>query len=316
MILADQIRKYVLNSIIEPARRAGNETVTVRAGDVHSAMGLKNRLPAVCAALGATKFVSYAQVRIVKQSGPINGSNTKWVFELGKPPSDRRQTPPTPYQKTAPINLSARVEQPATEGPTGLSIGASGIDFQRLFAGFFRQVAEKRVEVYNEFSLQHELGIWLRANLPKVWKVQFERNVSFFGLASSTLVKREIDITLFDEQKRVKHAFELKYPRNGQHPEQMFSFCKDIAFLEQLCQKGFSENYFITVADDPLFYQGDGTSGIYQYFRGGVPIQGVITKPTGARDECVTLAYQYLIQWFPVHETMKCAIVRVQRSQV
>ncbi len=27
---------------------------------------------------------------------------------------------------------------------------------------------------------------------------------------------------------------ELKYPRNGQHPEQMFSFCKEIAFVEEL----------------------------------------------------------------------------------
>ncbi len=44
-------------------------------------------------------------------------------------------------------------------------------------------------------------------------------------------------------------ALELKYPRNGQVPESMFSFCKDIAFLEQLGLSGFQSAYVLTVAD-------------------------------------------------------------------
>lgn len=36
--------------------------------------------------------------------------------------------------------------------------------------------------VYNEFSLQHELGIFLREKLKKEhFKVEFERNVKFFS---------------------------------------------------------------------------------------------------------------------------------------
>ena len=33
--------------------------------------------------------------------------------------------------------------------------------------------------IYNEFSLQHELGFYLREEL-KSFKVEFERNVKFF----------------------------------------------------------------------------------------------------------------------------------------
>ena len=35
-------------------------------------------------------------------------------------------------------------------------------------------------DIYNEFSLQHELGIFLREKL-KTFKVEFERNVKFFS---------------------------------------------------------------------------------------------------------------------------------------
>lgn len=49
-------------------------------------------------------------------------------------------------------------------------------DFKKLFCSFFKEFKED--EVYNEFSLQHELGIYLRENLQKHgnFKVQFEKN--------------------------------------------------------------------------------------------------------------------------------------------
>ena len=51
-----------------------------------------------------------------------------------------------------------------------------------LIAGFFRLVASGTVEIYNEFSLQHELGIHLRSSISSTYKVQFERPVGFFRL--------------------------------------------------------------------------------------------------------------------------------------
>jgi hypothetical protein len=42
-------------------------------------------------------------------------------------------------------------------------------------------------------------------------------------------------------------------------------------------------------ADDQAFYQSGLQTGIYSYFRGGVPLTGTITKPTGRKDQVVSL---------------------------
>jgi hypothetical protein len=64
-------------------------------------------------------------------------------------------------------------------------------------------------------------------------KIQFERNVLSLFQQTSHFIKKEIDVCVYSQDRTQKHsAFELKFPRNGQYPEQMFSFCKDIAFAE------------------------------------------------------------------------------------
>ena len=80
MILADQIRQYVLNHYVTPAKTAGNSQVTVRAGDVHQAMGLANLMPDVCSSLDAHKFLAYAGVTLISRSGPRQGANALWIF--------------------------------------------------------------------------------------------------------------------------------------------------------------------------------------------------------------------------------------------
>ena len=107
-----------------------------------------------------------------------------------------------------------------------------------LVHDFFKSVITKNIDIYNEFSLQHELGIFLREALP-TYKVQFERNVSYFTNDNKT-IKKEIDIAVFSEDKAEKYAIELKCPLNGQYPEQMYSFVKDIKFMEQLKERGFT----------------------------------------------------------------------------
>lgn len=82
MGLADEIREYVLTAYIIPARRRGESTVTVRAGDVHREMGLKDRMPSVASALGATMFEPHARVRLVRREGPHQGSNLRLTFEV------------------------------------------------------------------------------------------------------------------------------------------------------------------------------------------------------------------------------------------
>lgn len=177
-----------------------------------------------------------------------------------------------------------------------------------LIAPFIESVTTGRIDVYNEFSLQHELGIFLRGRLPKD-KVQFERNVSFFFPGKSSFTKREIDIVVFSpDRKELKWGIELKYPRNGQHPEQMFSFCKDVAFVEELKAAGFSQTGLLIFADDHLFWRGP-TEGIYGFFRGGRPLQGQIQKPTGKRDDQVTVCGTYTVKWEAISDGLKFAAI-------
>jgi hypothetical protein len=138
------------------------------------------------------------------------------------------------------------------------------LDLNKLLLDFFTDVREKNIELYNEFSLQHELGIYLRNVLPE-YKVQFERNILFFTSDNKT-IKKEIDLSIFSEDKREKYAIELKYPLNGQHPEQMYSFAKDIKFMEEVKDRGFTKTACVVLVSDKLFYSGKMVDGIYKYF--------------------------------------------------
>jgi hypothetical protein len=165
--------------------------------------------------------------------------------------------------------------------------------------------------VYNEISLQLELGLYLRQN---GYTVRFERNIGEYVDDTSDFVKKEIDIVAYkgkNELEAEKIAIELKFPRNGQYPEQMFSFIKDIKFMEQVknaelkdvCKEGkFTETYVLTLVDNKNFYSSNrGKNEIYSYFRkNGVDIpKGEIEKPTGNKEECkkIELNNQYKSTW-------------------
>ena len=169
---------------------------------------------------------------------------------------------------------------------------------------FFAAVADKSLEIYNEFSLQHELGIHLRSRLSSTEKVQFERPVDYFGLSRAGMPKSEIDISIFTPDQSVKTAVELKFPRNGQYPEQMFAACVDVAFLERLVLGGFCAGWFVMTVDDPRFYSGACDQAPYSYFRGGRTLTGTVQKPTGKENRSISLAGAYRIEWRsagPVH---------------
>ena len=198
-------------------------------------------------------------------------------------------------------------------------------DIDARIREFFGLVAADKIEIYNEFSLQHELGSYLRSvrsGATSDVKVQFERPYSDFDI-KNRLVKKEIDIVLIASDRSAKAAIELKYPRRGQYPEQMFKACQDIRFLEELCAGGFDAGYFVMVADHPLFYESGRKDGIYQHFRSGYPLSGKIQKPTGMKDKTigmkdaeVTLQGCYLIEWNAISGNGKFALLRVGNSLV
>ena len=186
-------------------------------------------------------------------------------------------------------------------------------DLSALVEQFVQSVAVNGTDIYNEFSLQHEFGIFLRSVLPN-YKVQFERNVSHFAPSKAGFTKRELDIAVFSpDRSDLKYAIELKYPRNGQYPEQMFSFCKDIAFAEELKAAGFSCAALLIFAEARPFYAGS-PDGIYGYFRAGRPITGRIEKPTGAKGAEVQIKGSYLVSWLPVSASTRYAFVEVEHA--
>ena len=142
---------------------------------------------------------------------------------------------------------------------------------------FFSLLSQNQIEVYNEFSLQHELGIYLRSVFTQ-HKIQFE-----------------IDIVIYNEIE--KYAIELKYPLNGQYPEQMYSFVKDIKFCEELKENGFDATFCVTLVQDKNFYEGKRIDGIYSYFRSDNAINGIITKPTGTKKDEIEIHNTYYIHW-------------------
>lgn len=188
------------------------------------------------------------------------------------------------------------------------------IDFKNLVVDFFELVKDDKVEIYNEFSLQHEFGIFLRSRTSlNKFKIQFERPISYFGLSPKGFLKKEMDIIVFSADMKEKYTLEFKYPRNGRYPEEMYSACKDICFLEQLIKQGFSKGVFIFVGDDNLRWTGPERTGIYQYFRNKTPIHGNIKGPTGGEKDkrVLTIGGSYPIIWNTIDDKHKYAMVEI-----
>src|SRR5262245_36520536 len=79
---ADDIRRFIIDHYIGPARARGEGTVSIRAGDVHREMELENAMPAVCSAIGSNKFAAEAGAREISRNGPANSSTVLFTFEL------------------------------------------------------------------------------------------------------------------------------------------------------------------------------------------------------------------------------------------
>jgi 5-methylcytosine-specific restriction protein B len=82
MAQVDDIRRYVIDHKITPARQEGQSMVTVFAREIHAEMHLKARVVAVCGALDDPDFLKIASVRLLERSGQRRSPKSKWVFKL------------------------------------------------------------------------------------------------------------------------------------------------------------------------------------------------------------------------------------------
>ena len=79
---ADDIRAAALKLYIEPARQRGDAEVSIRAGDLHDALGLDQAHANVCQALGGAKFQQLAKVPPPRVEGPGQSTTTTYHFSL------------------------------------------------------------------------------------------------------------------------------------------------------------------------------------------------------------------------------------------
>ena len=86
-MLADEIRQYVRDTRINPARSKGLKTVKIRAGDIRDEMNKMPRLvrvrsSVVCGALQTQKFNSFADVTWISNEAPDTGTNCVMNFKI------------------------------------------------------------------------------------------------------------------------------------------------------------------------------------------------------------------------------------------
>ena len=183
------------------------------------------------------------------------------------------------------------------------------IDIYSYINNFFK-TAIQAIDVYNEFSLQHEMGIFLRNSISG-YKVQFERDLSFFGIYDKLAKGGEIDISIFNAEKTEKYAIELKYQKSGRVPDTMFDCVKDVKFMEELKSHGFTNTFCVA-----LFNEGHSIGkqdGIYKYFRKEHSIYGDVFGQTGStKNQCISIDGKYDFSWDNIPgRKEKCYVIKI-----
>lgn len=102
---ADRIRLCALNYFIEPAREKAARDVSIRAGDLASAMGLKDAFPNICQVLGGEKFQKLAQVPSPKSTEPNPSSSTIFTYKLNSQAEADAVTDTTKAPTPSALNL-------------------------------------------------------------------------------------------------------------------------------------------------------------------------------------------------------------------
>jgi hypothetical protein len=77
---SDLIRQHASETYLAAARRRGEGMVSINVGAVHKALGLSNRVPLVCAALGSKKFLNENGLRLLSKTGPPSGLSTTVTY--------------------------------------------------------------------------------------------------------------------------------------------------------------------------------------------------------------------------------------------
>ena len=76
----DEIRKFVLDRYILPARERGEDTITLSAHAIQHAMGPGIAIEKICKALDTRLFFDLAIITLIRREGPPQASAAQWTF--------------------------------------------------------------------------------------------------------------------------------------------------------------------------------------------------------------------------------------------
>jgi len=77
---AERVRRHVADEYLSPARKRGNQSVSVNVGTVQKAVHLTNRVSLVCTALESQKFLRENRLHLVSKTGPPSGQSTTVTY--------------------------------------------------------------------------------------------------------------------------------------------------------------------------------------------------------------------------------------------
>ena len=81
---SDRIRDHVKRKYIDPAKKDGKKSLSIRAYDIHKELGFSRRIPVVCSALRSRKLQKKCDIKLTYVGGPNNSTTTTCAYKLKK----------------------------------------------------------------------------------------------------------------------------------------------------------------------------------------------------------------------------------------
>lgn len=81
--LADEVRSFIQERYVKPARDRGERVITIKAGEIQKEMGLKGKIPTICSALSSKRLQKACGIRLLKREGPSCGAEATYTYEIG-----------------------------------------------------------------------------------------------------------------------------------------------------------------------------------------------------------------------------------------
>lgn len=81
---SDRVRDHIKRKYVDPAKKAGKKSLSIRAGDIHSELGFLRRIPVVCSALRSRKLQKNCNIKLAYVDGHNNTTTTTFTYRLKK----------------------------------------------------------------------------------------------------------------------------------------------------------------------------------------------------------------------------------------